>query len=236
MIVGPFLRLYNRPVAVGMDKIPSTGAAILAPNHQSMMDSFYLPLMCPRMITFLAKSDYFEGGSLIKNFQRWFFTAVGQVPIDRTSASAAQAALDTGVRVLEQGELLGIYQEGTRSPDGRIYKPKTGLARVALRTGAPVYPIGLIGTKEANPMGSALLRPAKVKVVVGDAIDPHAFVKAKGLAVDDADAPRVLANYIAEQQLQLTGNEYVDCYAAVVKESLAAGNGYPAGTEPNSTH
>lgn len=229
---GPFLRVYNRPTITGVEGIPVTGAAILASNHQSVMDSFFLPLLCPRQITFLAKKEYFTGTDTVGKIQRWFFTSVGQVPIDRTSTDAAQAAMDTAQRVLERGDLLGIYPEGTRSPDGRIYRGKTGAARVALTTGAPMIPVAMIGTRKANPIGSWIVRPAKVGVRIGDPIDPVAFAQERGLDPQSGEAARALTDHVMAALTVLTGSEYVDLYAADVKARLAEGKGYPAGLEP----
>ena len=154
IFLGPLLTLLGRPKVEGLEYVPSSGPAILASNHLAVTDSFFLPLVVRRRITFLAKSEYFTGTGLKGWFSRWFFTAVGQVPIDRTDADAAQAALDTAERVLGEGKLLGMYPEGTRSPDGRLYKGKTGLARLALQTGVPVIPVAMIGTNVVNPPGT----------------------------------------------------------------------------------
>ncbi|PRQ11135.1 1-acyl-sn-glycerol-3-phosphate acyltransferase [Corynebacterium sp. 13CS0277] len=234
ILLGPVLRVYNRPEITGAANIPATGPAILASNHQSVMDSFFLPLLCPRQITFLAKKEYFTGTGVVGGLQRWFFTSVGQVPVDRSDAGAAQDAMNAGVKVIEAGDLLGIYPEGTRSPDGRIYKAKTGMARIALRTGAPVVPVAMFGTRQANPIGSWVLRPAKVRVAVGAPIDPVAYVEAQGLARDSHEAARALADHVQHILADLSGNPYVDAYAADVKKHLAEGLGYPPGTEPEA--
>src|ERR1700751_3002492 len=143
IFMGPLLALLGRPKVEGLEHIPQSGPAILASNHLAVMDSFYLPLGVRRRITFLAKSEYFTGTGMKGWLSRWFFTAAGQVPIDRTAADAAQAALNTAERLLGQGKLLGMYPEGTRSPDVRLYKGKTGLARLALDTGVPVIPVAM---------------------------------------------------------------------------------------------
>ena len=128
VLLGPFLRVYNRPTIDGGSNIPTIGAAILASNHQSVMDSFYLPLLCPRQITFPAKSEYFTTPGIVGRLQKWFYTSVGQVPLDRSSAKAGEVLLTAARNILDRGELFGIYPEGTRSPDGRIYRGKTPLA------------------------------------------------------------------------------------------------------------
>jgi 1-acyl-sn-glycerol-3-phosphate acyltransferase len=153
IFMGPLLTLLGRPKVEGLEYVPDSGAVILASNHLAVADSFYLPLVVKRRITFLAKSEYFTGTGIKGWFQRWFYTAAGQVPIDRTDADSAQAALGTAARILNEGKLLGMYPEGTRSPDGRLYKGKTGLARVALDTGVKVIPVAMIGT-------DAVTRPA----------------------------------------------------------------------------
>jgi len=156
VLLGPFLRVYNRPTIDGGSNIPTIGAAILASNHQSVMDSFYLPLLCPRQITFPAKSEYFTTPGIVGRLQKWFYTSVGQVPLDRSSAKAGEVLLTAARNILDRGELFGIYPEGTRSPDGRIYRGKTGAARVAIATDVPITrPSGLLHL-DLCPLGQAL--------------------------------------------------------------------------------
>src|SRR5262245_64853941 len=149
--MGPPLALIGRPNVEGLEHVPQSGPAILASNHLAVIDSFYLPLVVKRRITFLAKAEYFTGTGLKGWFTRWFYTAAGQVPIDRTDADSAQSALNTAERILDAGKLLGMYPEGTRSPDGRLYKGKTGLARLAVQTGVPVIPVAMSRTAGRNP-------------------------------------------------------------------------------------
>ncbi|APT85113.1 lysophospholipid acyltransferase family protein [Corynebacterium aquilae] len=234
ILFGPALRVYNRPEITGLSNLPSSGPAILASNHQSVMDSFYLPLLVSRQITFLAKSEYFTGTGFVGALQRWFFTSVGQVPIERGNESAAKDALDAAEKVLAKGDVLGIYPEGTRSPDGRIYKAKTGMARIALNTGAPIVPVAMFGSRKANPIGSWIVRPAKVRIALGAPIDPIAYVESKGLDPASREAQRALADHVQRILTDMTGNEYVDMYAADVKAHLAQGLGYPEGAEPSS--
>ncbi|MDO4908752.1 MAG: lysophospholipid acyltransferase family protein [Corynebacterium sp.] len=234
VLFGPFLHVWNRPFIEHKEYLPREGAAILASNHQSVMDSFYLPLMCPRQITFLAKAEYFEGKTFVGKVQKWFFSSVGQVPIDRSSGAAAEAALRTAVKVIEKGDLFGIYPEGTRSPDGRVYKGKTGMARIALETGAPVIPIAMIDSGKANPIGSWFPRPVKVGIRVGMPIDPLAWVKAQGLDPESREARRALTDHVIHELARLTGRDYVDAYAADIKARLAEGKGYPEGLEPKA--
>lgn len=231
VFVGPLLWVYNRPFNRGIDKIPSEGAAILASNHLAVMDSFYLPLMAKRQLTFLAKNEYFTTPGLVGGIQKWFFSSVGQVPLDRSDKDSQSAALETATRVLERGDVLGMYPEGTRSPDGRLYRGKTGLARVALKTGVQVYPTAMINTRKVNPIGSWIPRPFRCGVYVGDPIDPADFRDAG----DEYAQARALTDAIMEALAELSGQEYVkDFYAADVKKSLETGDGYPKGSEPRS--
>jgi 1-acyl-sn-glycerol-3-phosphate acyltransferase len=216
VLLGPLLRLVFRPRIEGTEHIPATGGAVLASNHLAVADSFFLPLMVSRRVTFLAKREYFTGTGLKGLAKRWFFAGVGQVPIDRSSAVAAQAALDTGVRLLTEGSLLGIYPEGTRSPDGRLYKGKTGLARMVLRSGVPVLPVAMVGTDKANPIGSKMWRPYPIRIRIGPALD---FSRYDGLA-GDRFVERSVTDEIMYALMELSGQEYVDVYAAKVKEDL----------------
>ncbi|WPF65462.1 MULTISPECIES: lysophospholipid acyltransferase family protein [unclassified Corynebacterium] len=232
ILVGPFLRVWNRPKIEGVENIPKKGSALLASSHQSVMDSFFFPLMCPRQITFPAKSEYFTTPGLVGRAQSWFFSTVGQVPVNRNEAGAAEAVQKAAQKVFDRGDLFGIYPEGTRSPDGRIYRGRTGVARIALATGEKIIPVGMIGTREANPIGSWLLRPRKVSMKVGKPIDPHAYVKSQGLDPDSQQAVRALTDHVMSTLVELTGYDYVDVYASEVKKSLEAGHGYPRGAEP----
>jgi 1-acyl-sn-glycerol-3-phosphate acyltransferase len=167
-----------------------------------------------RRITFLAKQEYFTGTGLKGWFTRWFYTAAGQVPIDRTDADAAQNALETAKRLLQQGKLLGMYPEGTRSPDGRLYKGKTGMARLALETGVPVIPVAMIGTDVVNPPGSKMWRFGRVTVRFGKPMD---FSRFDGLA-GNRFIERAVIDEVIYELMNLSGQEYVDIYAASVKE------------------
>lgn len=229
ILIGPWLRVWNRPFYIGGEKVPREGAALMVSNHLAVMDHFYFPLVCQRQLTFLAKAEYFTTPGFVGGIQKFFFTSVGQVPIDRTSGDAARDALVAGVKVLERGDLLGISVEGTRSPDGRLYRGKTGAARVALKTGVPVFPMALIDTHKANPIGSWVPRPARVGVVIGDPIDPKPYLEKHS---DEYQAARALTDDILVEIQKLSGQEYVDAYAADVKKSLTDGEGYPEGTEP----
>ena len=214
ILLGPLLSLLGRPKVEGLEHVPSSGPVILASNHLAVMDSFFLPLVVRRRITFLAKSEYFTGTGLKGWFSRWFFTAVGQVPIDRSNADAAQAALNTAEHVLGQGKLLGMYPEGTRSPDGRLYKGKTGLGRLALQSGVPVIPVAMIGTNVVNPPGTTMLRFGRVTVRFGEPMD---FSRFEGLA-GNRFIERAVTDEVIYELMGLSGQEYVDIYAASVKE------------------
>lgn len=224
VLLGPLLALIGRPKVEGLENIPEHGAAILASNHLAVMDSFYLPLVVRRRITFLAKSEYFTGTGVKGWFTRWFYTAVGQVPIDRTDSDAAQAALTTAQRILKDGKLLGIYPEGTRSPDGRLYKGKTGLARLALHTGVPVIPVAMIGTNVVNPPGTKMLRPGRVTVRFGKPMD---FSRFDGMA-DNRFIERAVTDEVIYELMGLSGQEYVDIYAANLKNGAAQQDGATA--------
>ncbi|ATA28487.1 1-acyl-sn-glycerol-3-phosphate acyltransferase [Mycobacterium lepraemurium] len=230
VLLGPLLSLLGRPKVEGLEHVPSSGPAILASNHLAVMDSFYLPLVVRRRITFLAKSEYFTGTGLKGWFQRWFFTAVGQVPIDRTDADSAQAALITAKQVLAQGKLLGMYPEGTRSPDGRLYKGKTGLARLALQTGVPVIPVAMIGTNVVNPPGSNLLRFGRVTARFGKPMD---FSRFEGLA-GNRFIERAVTDEVIYELMGLSGQEYVDIYAASLKKGGTEAPGGEAARIPET--
>jgi 1-acyl-sn-glycerol-3-phosphate acyltransferase len=221
VIMGPILAFLGRPKVEGLEYVPSSGPVILASNHLAVADSFYLPLVVRRRITFLAKSEYFTGSGIKGWFTRWFYTAAGQVPIDRTDADAAQAALDTAERILKQGKLLGMYPEGTRSPDGRLYKGKTGLARVALQTGVPVIPVAMIGTDTVNPPGSKMWRFGRVTIKFGEPMD---FSRFDGLG-GNRFIERAVVDEVIYELMKLSGQEYVDIYAATLKLGKDQTNG-----------
>jgi 1-acyl-sn-glycerol-3-phosphate acyltransferase len=214
IFMGPLLSLLGRPKVEGLQHVPHSGPMILASNHLAVADSFYLPLVVTRRITFLAKAEYFTGTGLKGWFTRWFYTVAGQVPIDRTDADSAQSALDTAQRILSEGKLLGMYPEGTRSPDGRLYKGKTGLARLALESGVPVIPVAMIGTNVVNPPGSKMWRFGRVEVKFGKPMD---FSRFEGLA-GNRFIERAVIDEVMYELMRLSGQEYVDLYAADVKE------------------
>jgi 1-acyl-sn-glycerol-3-phosphate acyltransferase len=228
IFMGPLLQLLGRTKVEGLEHVPANGPAILASNHLAVADSFYLPLVVRRRITFLAKAEYFTGTGLKGKFIAWFYTVAGQVPIDRTDADSAQAGLDTAQRILDQGKLLGMYPEGTRSPDGRLYKGKTGLARLALETGVPVIPVAMIGTDSVNPPGSKMWKFGRVTVRFGKPMD---FSRFDGLA-GNRFIERAVIDEVIYELMGLSGQEYVDIYAASLKNTdVTAGEG-PAGGQP----
>lgn len=218
VLIGPWLRVLFRPVVEGLEHIPADGAAILASNHLSFCDSVFLPLMVHRRITFLAKSEYFSGHGIKGTLLRAFVAGSGQVPIDRASGSAAQGALETAKRVLAAGDLLGIYPEGTRSPDGRLYRGKTGVARMAIEAGVPVIPVAMMNTDQIQPIGRAVPRLARCRMRIGEPLD---FSRYEGMA-GDRFVERSMTDEIMYALMQLSGKEYVDVYAAKVKADQAA--------------
>lgn len=213
VLIGPWLRVLFRPWTEGLEVLPERGAAILASNHLSFSDSFFLPLMTDRHITFLAKAEYFTGKGLKGLISRAFFTAVGQVPIDRSSGRASEAAINTGVRVLSEGHLLGIYPEGTRTADGRLYRGRVGVARMALEAAAPVIPVAMMATYETQPPGRIRPRLRRVGVRFGQPLD---FSRYEGLE-GDRFILRSITDEIMYSLMQLSGQEYVDMYATKAK-------------------
>ena len=218
VLIGPVLRGLWRPWADGLENIPQHGPAILASNHLSFCDSFFMPLLIPnRKVTFLAKSEYFTTPGVKGFFSKLFFTAVGQVPIDRDDPDASRAALKTGVRVLREGKLLGIYPEGTRSPDGRLHRGKTGVARLALEAGVPVIPVAMINTFDIQPPGQVLPNIMRVGIKIGEPLD---FSRYEGMS-GDRFVLRSITDEIMYELMQLSGQEYVDTYATKAKADLA---------------
>lgn len=214
-VVGPPLRLIWRPKVEGLEHLPESGAAILVSNHVSFSDSIFLPLMSPRRITFLAKSDYFNGPGLKGWLTKMFFSGVGQVPVDRSGGRASEEALNTGLEILAAGDLLGIYPEGTRSPDGRLYRGKTGVARMALEAGVPVIPVAMIGTYEVQPPGQVRPNFGRVTIRIGEPLD---FSRYEGMS-GDRFVLRAMTDEIMYALMQLSGQEYVDKYASRAKQA-----------------
>ena len=216
VVLGPLLKLLFRPWVEGEEHIPEEGAAIFASNHLSFSDSIFLPLMVPRRMTFLAKSDYFTGRGVKGRATAAFFRGVGQLPVDRSGGKAGEAALSSGLRVLRRGELLGIYPEGTRSPDGRLYRGRTGVARMALEAGVPVLPVAMIGTDKAQPTGKKLPRIMRIGIRIGR---PLSFARYEGME-DDRFVLRSITDEIMYELMLLSGQEYVDEYATSMKDRI----------------
>ena len=225
VLLGPLLRGLWRPWAEGLENIPDDRPAIIASNHLSFCDSFFMPVMVPRKVTFLAKAEYFTTPGVKGFFSRMFMSGIGQVPIDRSDAHASQDALNTGVRMLRAGKLLGIYPEGTRSPDGRLYRGKTGIARMVLETGAVVVPCAMVDTAVIQPAGRLLpkLRP-RPGVRFGKPLD---FSRYEGMS-GDRFVERSMTDEIMYELMELSGQEYVDKYAASVKKAQGTDTGFGA--------
>ncbi|MEV0250628.1 lysophospholipid acyltransferase family protein [Nocardia sp. NPDC050712] len=224
VLVGPFITFYNRPTVEGAENIPSDGPAILAGNHLSFADWLFAPLTSKRRINYLAKAEYFNTPGLKGAFQKWFFTTTGQYPIDRTGADSAEDALNAARKLLDEGRLVGLYPEGTRSPDGRLYKGKTGLARLALETGVPVIPVAVIGTDKVSPPGPFRWKRQKVTIRYGKAID---FSRYEGMG-GNRFVERAVTDEVMYDLMQLTGQEYVDVYAHSLKK------GVPSDSRPDA--
>ncbi|QGZ47787.1 1-acyl-sn-glycerol-3-phosphate acyltransferase [Streptomyces sp. QHH-9511] len=217
VLLGPLLRLLFRPRTEGLEHIPEEGPAIVAGNHLSFSDHFLMPAVLRRRITFLAKQEYFTGPGIKGRLTAAFFRSAGQIPVDRSSKEAGKAAIREGLGVLSRGELLGIYPEGTRSHDGRLYKGKVGVAVMAIKAGVPVIPCAMVGTFEIQPPGKVVPRVRRVTVRFGAPLD---FSRFAGLE-DEKAAIRAVTDEIMYEILALSGQEYVDAYAADVKAAEA---------------
>ncbi|MEU6384253.1 lysophospholipid acyltransferase family protein [Streptomyces bauhiniae] len=218
VLLGPVLRLVFRPRIEGLDHVPESGAAIVAGNHLSFSDHFLMPAILKRRITFLAKAEYFTGPGLKGRLTAFFFRSAGQIPVDRSGKEAGQAAVREGLKVLGRGELLGIYPEGTRSHDGRLYKGKVGVAVMALKAGVPVVPCAMIGTFEAQPPGRKIPKLRPITIRFGE---PLEFSRYAGME-DEKAVLRAVTDEIMYAVLALSGQEYVDRYAAEVKAEAEA--------------
>ena len=214
VLLGPLLKLIFRPWAEGTENVPDEGGAILASNHLSYSDWLFMPLTIPRRVTFVAKAEYFTTPGLKGWLQKTFFSGAGQVPIDRSSGTAAAGAIATGLRILGSGELFGIYPEGTRSHDGRLYRGKTGVARMALEAKVPVIPIAVIGTDVVAPPGKIYGTYTRPGVRYGKPLD---FSRYEGME-DDRFVLRSITDEIMYEIMELSGQEYVDIYATQAKE------------------
>jgi 1-acyl-sn-glycerol-3-phosphate acyltransferase len=220
-VLKPTFHAMFRIRVVGADNIPTTGPAIICPNHTSVIDSFLLPAVLPRRITFVGKSEYLDSWKT-----KHLFPALGMVPIDRSGGDAAERALAIAAEILGNGELFGIYPEGTRSRDGRLHKGRTGAARLAMRTGAPLVPVGIRGTRDIQPPGARAPRPFKsCEFHIGRPIDPEHYVGRS----DERLALRQVTDEVMYEVCQLSGQEYVDDYAGSGRSSEPATAGAGAG-------
>ena len=217
LFVGPFLHRVFRPWVTGTENVPKKGAAILASNHLSFIDSVILPVELDRRVSFLAKAEYFTGKGIKGWAVRTFMLATGQLPIDRSGGKASEAALNTGLSVLRRGELLGIYPEGTRSSDGRLYRGRTGIARMVLEGHVPVIPVAMIDTEKAMPIGSRMPKIRRIGIVIGKPLDFSRFAGLEG----DRFILRSITDEIMYELAKLSGQEYVDVYASSVKGAAA---------------
>ncbi|MFJ3334304.1 lysophospholipid acyltransferase family protein [Streptomyces sp. NPDC086766] len=221
VLLGPLLRLVFRPRIEGLEHVPASGPAIVAGNHLSFSDHFLMPAILKRRITFLAKAEYFTGPGIKGRLTAAFFRSAGQIPVDRSGKEAGQAAIREGLGVLGKGELLGIYPEGTRSHDGRLYKGKVGVAVMALKARVPVVPCAMIGTFEAQPPGKKIPHIRPVAIRFGEPLDFSRYVGME----DEKAVLRAVTDEIMYAILALSGQEYVDQYAADAKAELAAAQG-----------
>ena len=209
----PFLMLLFRPKVKGLRHVPASGPVIIASNHLSFSDSIFMPLVVPRKVTFLAKSEYFTSPGPKGLLKKLTFIALGQVPVDRSGGRRSEAALITGLKVLGEGKCLGIYPEGTRSPDGRLYKGRTGIARLAIESGCPVIPVAMFNTEKIQPTGTVIPKVMRVKMYFGE---PMYFEGDSS----DLSYLRVVTDKIMDAIAELSGQEYVDEYATKAKRDL----------------
>ncbi|MBB4071314.1 1-acyl-sn-glycerol-3-phosphate acyltransferase [Leucobacter sp. OH2974_COT-288] len=216
IVLGPLLKTIYRPWVEGAENIPAQGPVIIVGNHLSVIDSFFLPLMIDRRVYFLAKSDYFTGKGLKGAFVRNFMLGVGQLPIDRSGGKASEASLLAGLKVLGEGKVLGIYPEGTRSPDGKLYRGRTGIARLILESGAVVVPAIMVDTNKANPIGTRIPRLHRIGTIIGEPLD---FSRFREMAADRFVLRSITDEIMFEIQ-KISQQQYVDNYASTVKARL----------------
>jgi 1-acyl-sn-glycerol-3-phosphate acyltransferase len=208
----PFLMVLFRPKVKGLRHVPGSGPVIIASNHLSFSDSIFMPLVVPRKVTFLAKSEYFTSPGPKGLLKKLTFIALGQVPVDRSGGRRSEAALITGLKVLAEGKCLGIYPEGTRSPDGRLYKGRTGIARLAIESGAPIIPVAMFNTEKIQPTGTVVPKVMRVEMIFGE---PMYF---EGDSTD-LQHLRDVTDQIMQTIQALSGQEYVDTYATKAKKN-----------------
>jgi 1-acyl-sn-glycerol-3-phosphate acyltransferase len=218
LVAGPALRMLARPEVTGAENIPVTGPAIVASNHLSVIDSIFLPLMLERPLVFAAKSEYFTGTRLRDKAVAAYLRATNQLSVDRAGARAAQEMLEAALALLSSGELFGIYPEGTRSPDGRLYRGRTGIGWLALHSGAPVIPVAMIATEKILPPGHRIPHPGRIGIRIGEPLTFEALVS-QGAG---ARQRRAVTDEVVQAIQKLSGQEYVPIYASTRKEELAA--------------
>jgi 1-acyl-sn-glycerol-3-phosphate acyltransferase len=209
-VVSPAARALYRPKVEGLEHIPTSGPVILAANHLSFVDSMIIPIVVPRRVFFLAKAEYFEGTGFRGALSRWFFTSMGNIPVRRGQGRSARDSLDTAIKVLADGGAFAIYPEGTRSLDGMLHRGRTGVARIALESGAPVIPIGLVGTDKVMAVGRKLPKVVPVTVRFGKPLD---FSRYQGMQ-DSLPVLRSVTDQIVYNILELSGQDYIDNYQA----------------------
>jgi 1-acyl-sn-glycerol-3-phosphate acyltransferase len=207
-VVPPLAKVVWRPTVEGLENLPATGPVIVASNHRSFADSMVIPIVTPRQVVFLAKEDYFTGTGVKGALQRAWFEGMGMIPVDRDDTRAALASLDIALDVLRQGKAFGIYPEGTRSRDGRLYRGRTGVAHLALTSGAPVVPVGLSGTEHLQPVGSTLPRLARVTVRFG----PPLRFESRYDGVPTGRARREVTDVVMNEIQKLSGQEFAGVY------------------------
>jgi 1-acyl-sn-glycerol-3-phosphate acyltransferase len=227
VVAGPILHAFGRPRATGLENIPASGPALLASNHLSIIDSVYLPLMLSRPVVFPAKAEYFTAKGPVGRLWAAYLRSTNQLAMNRDDTRSATATLEAAAEILRAGELFGFYPEGTRSPDGRLYRGRSGLGWLVLNTGAPVIPIAMSGTRRMMPPGK-LPRPAKIEIKIGK---PMEFAHLAG--DPPARARRIIADEVMHAIADLSGQEYVHEYASDVKEKLAQA-GRPDSSRPDS--
>jgi 1-acyl-sn-glycerol-3-phosphate acyltransferase len=222
IVAGPFLRGLWRPEVTGAEHVPETGGAILASNHLSILDSVFLPFMLKRPVTFTAKSEYFTSRHPAMRLMGTYLRATGQLPVDRDGARAAQATLEAALALLQQGQLFGIYPEGTRSPDGRLYRGRPGVGWLAMHSGLPVIPVAMFGTDRVLPPGHSVPRLGKVRIKIGKPLTFSTETGPDGRPEAPGKVRRAIADEVVRAIHELSGQEYVHMYASVRKEQLAA--------------
>lgn len=218
-LLGPLARHWFKPTPVGLENIPKTGAAIIASNHLAVIDDALLPLVSPRMIHFMGKAEYFNGHGIKGWFKKWWFTSVGVFPVDRSGGSKSLGALETARHLLEKGDVFGIHPEGTRSPDGRLYRGHTGVARLAFETGTTIVPAAIIGSRQLQEPGRVIPHKGRTTVVFGKPI-PVPKLPVNTLTHEEV---RNLTDRVMQAIQEMSGQQYVDVYAQVVKKGGKSG-------------